>query len=145
MNMPAEAMLRDVQLDDKYTADQGQVYMTGTQALVRLPLMQRRRDLAAGLNTGATSAAIGDRRLVPTTRRCGAPKSILMSITCALFLGSMKIWRPPQSGERSSCISFRVRSTTACFQSGTGKGRALIEPAMPSATRIRRAAPSTVG
>ena len=52
MNMPAEAMLRDVQLDDKYTADQGQVYMTGTQALVRLPLMQRRRDLAAGLNTG---------------------------------------------------------------------------------------------
>jgi indolepyruvate ferredoxin oxidoreductase len=52
MNMPAEPMLRDVQLDDKYTADGGQVYLTGTQALVRLPLMQRRRDLAAGLNTG---------------------------------------------------------------------------------------------
>ncbi|MBU6191245.1 MAG: indolepyruvate ferredoxin oxidoreductase family protein, partial [Betaproteobacteria bacterium] len=52
MNMPAEPMLRDVQLDDKYTADSGQVYLTGTQALVRLPLMQRRRDLAAGLNTG---------------------------------------------------------------------------------------------
>ncbi len=52
MNMPAEPMLRDVQLDDKYTADRGQVYLTGTQALVRLPLMQRQRDLAAGLNTG---------------------------------------------------------------------------------------------
>ena len=52
MNRPAEPMLRDVQLDDKYTADSGQVYLTGTQALVRLPLMQRRRDLAAGLNTG---------------------------------------------------------------------------------------------
>lgn len=38
-------------LDDKYTLDDGRVYMTGIQALVRLPIMQRRRDLAAGLNT----------------------------------------------------------------------------------------------
>jgi indolepyruvate ferredoxin oxidoreductase len=52
MNMPAEPLLRDVQLDDKYTATSGKVYLTGTQALVRLPLMQRQRDLAAGLNTG---------------------------------------------------------------------------------------------
>ena len=52
MNMPAEPMLREVQLDDKYTAERGQVYLTGTQALVRLPLMQRQRDVAAGLNTG---------------------------------------------------------------------------------------------
>ncbi len=51
MNMPAEPMLREVQLDDKYTAESGQVYLTGTQALVRLPLMQRRRDLAAGNHT----------------------------------------------------------------------------------------------
>ncbi len=52
MNKPVEAHLRDVHLDDKYTATSGQVYLTGTQALVRLPLMQRQRDLAAGLNTG---------------------------------------------------------------------------------------------
>ncbi len=38
-------------LDDKYTLDSGRVFMTGTQALVRLPMMQRQRDLAAGLNT----------------------------------------------------------------------------------------------
>jgi indolepyruvate ferredoxin oxidoreductase len=43
--------LATVTLDDKYEADRGRVYLTGTQALVRLPLMQRRRDLAAGLNT----------------------------------------------------------------------------------------------
>ena len=38
-------------LDDKYTQATGKVLMTGVQALVRLPLMQRQRDLAAGLNT----------------------------------------------------------------------------------------------
>ncbi|WP_363321696.1 indolepyruvate ferredoxin oxidoreductase family protein [Pseudomonas sp. 21LCFQ02] len=38
-------------LDDKYTQTQGKALMTGIQALVRLPLMQRQRDLAAGLNT----------------------------------------------------------------------------------------------
>jgi indolepyruvate ferredoxin oxidoreductase len=41
-----------VTLDDKYTLDQGRVYLTGTQALVRLPIVQRQRDAAAGLNTG---------------------------------------------------------------------------------------------
>jgi indolepyruvate ferredoxin oxidoreductase len=41
-----------ISLDDKYTADRGAVYLTGTQALVRLPMTQMRRDRAAGLNTG---------------------------------------------------------------------------------------------
>lgn len=40
-----------VSLNDKYTLERGRVYITGIQALVRLPLMQRQRDLAAGLNT----------------------------------------------------------------------------------------------
>ncbi len=43
--------LRDVALDDKYTAAAGRVVMTGTQALVRLPLLQKARDRAVGLNT----------------------------------------------------------------------------------------------
>jgi indolepyruvate ferredoxin oxidoreductase len=38
-------------LDDKYTATGGTIYLSGIQALVRLPLMQRLRDQAAGLNT----------------------------------------------------------------------------------------------
>ncbi len=40
-----------ISLDDKYTLESGRVYMTGLQALVRLPIMQRQRDRAAGLNT----------------------------------------------------------------------------------------------
>ena len=43
--------LLKVSLDDKFTKKDGRIYLNGTQALVRLTLMQRRRDLAAGLNT----------------------------------------------------------------------------------------------
>ncbi|MFQ5784230.1 MAG: indolepyruvate ferredoxin oxidoreductase family protein [Alphaproteobacteria bacterium] len=43
--------LAAVTLDDKYARDEGRVFLTGTQALVRLPMMQRRRDAAAGLET----------------------------------------------------------------------------------------------
>ncbi len=40
-------------LDDKYTLEEGSVYLNGIQALVRLPLDQIRRDRRAGLRTGA--------------------------------------------------------------------------------------------
>ncbi|MDP6691325.1 MAG: indolepyruvate ferredoxin oxidoreductase family protein [Alphaproteobacteria bacterium] len=40
-----------VTLDDKYEQESGRVFMTGMQALVRLPMLQRQRDVAAGLNT----------------------------------------------------------------------------------------------
>ncbi len=40
-----------VTLDDRYARFDGRVFLTGIQALVRLPLLQRRRDRAAGLNT----------------------------------------------------------------------------------------------
>ncbi len=42
----------DYTLDDKYARTQGRIYLSGVQALVRLPMMQRLRDQAAGLNTG---------------------------------------------------------------------------------------------
>ena len=43
--------LMDVSLDDKYSLERGRVFLTGVQALVRLPMLQRQRDQAAGLNT----------------------------------------------------------------------------------------------
>lgn len=51
-NVRSEAkLLSDVTLDDKYTKFSGQIYLSGVQALVRLPLVQRLRDQAVGLNT----------------------------------------------------------------------------------------------
>ncbi|MEH6757405.1 MAG: indolepyruvate ferredoxin oxidoreductase family protein [Parasphingorhabdus sp.] len=44
-------MLREVTLDAKYTDTSGLVYMSGIQALVRLPMLQRERDRAAELDT----------------------------------------------------------------------------------------------
>ncbi len=49
---PVPLVFGDYALEDRYRLDKGRVYMTGIQALVRLPMMQRQRDLAAGLNTG---------------------------------------------------------------------------------------------
>ncbi len=40
-----------ITLDSRYTATSGRVFLSGTQALVRLPMLQRMRDEAAGLNT----------------------------------------------------------------------------------------------
>ncbi len=39
------------ELEAKYSRISGRVFLSGTQALVRLPMMQRERDAAAGLNT----------------------------------------------------------------------------------------------
>ena len=44
-------MLDNYELQDRYRRESGRVLMTGTQALVRIALMQRTVDEAAGLNT----------------------------------------------------------------------------------------------
>lgn len=51
MNAPLNTTKQNVTLDDKYTALNQHVFMNGTQALVRLPLLQKQRDQALGLNT----------------------------------------------------------------------------------------------
>jgi len=43
--------LHGASLDDKYSLTEGRVFLTGTQALVRLLILQRQRDEFAGLNT----------------------------------------------------------------------------------------------
>ena len=43
--------LMQVDLEDKYRLDAGRIYLSGIQALVRLPLLQRQRDRAHNLKT----------------------------------------------------------------------------------------------
>jgi len=61
---------QDATLDDRYLLERGRVFLTGIQALVRLPIDQARRDLALGLRTG--------------TFICGYPGSPLGSYDLAL-------------------------------------------------------------
>jgi indolepyruvate ferredoxin oxidoreductase len=55
MNAPLPDHIRQaletVQLDDKYALEHGRAFMSGVQALVRLPMLQRQRDAAQGKNT----------------------------------------------------------------------------------------------
>ncbi len=43
--------LTDTRIDDKYRQQRGRVFLTAVQALARLPMLQRERDRAAGLDT----------------------------------------------------------------------------------------------
>jgi len=55
MNAPLPESIRkaleSASLDDKYNLESGRAFMSGVQALVRLPMLQRQRDARAGLNT----------------------------------------------------------------------------------------------
>jgi indolepyruvate ferredoxin oxidoreductase len=55
MNAPLPEAIRralaEVTLDDKWTLEKGRAYMSGTQALLRLLMLQRQRDQLNGLNT----------------------------------------------------------------------------------------------
>jgi len=55
MNAPLPESIRkaleSVTLDDKYALEHGRAFMSGTQALVRLPMLQKKRDAMFGLNT----------------------------------------------------------------------------------------------
>jgi indolepyruvate ferredoxin oxidoreductase len=55
MNAPLPESIRQaletVTLDDKYTLDVGRAFMSGVQALVKLPMLQRQRDALQGKNT----------------------------------------------------------------------------------------------
>ena len=55
MNAPLPESIRrtleNATLDDKYTLGHGRAFMSGVQALVRLPMLQQTRDALAGVNT----------------------------------------------------------------------------------------------
>lgn len=55
MNAPLSTIqaqqLESISLDDKYSIDKGWTFMSGVQALVKLPILQRQRDALAGKNT----------------------------------------------------------------------------------------------
>ena len=56
--------LKNITLNDKYELENGKVYVTGTQALVRLPILQKKRLVQSEYSPGPLRQKIfGDPRL----------------------------------------------------------------------------------
>ncbi|WJR65307.1 indolepyruvate ferredoxin oxidoreductase family protein [Neorhizobium sp. CSC1952] len=68
---------RKVSLDDRYTLEKGRILVSGTQALIRLPMIQRQRDLARGLNTAGYVSGYRGSPLASFDREMGKAKKYL--------------------------------------------------------------------
>ncbi len=115
--------LAAVTLDDKYAVESGRIYLTGIQALVRLPMMQRRRDIAAGLNTagfisGYRGSPLGGLDQALWQRAASSSRRT----TSASSPASTRISPPPPSGARSRSSSSPAPNTTASSRMWYGKG-----------------------
>ena len=114
----------------------GRVYLTGTQALVRLPMMQRQRDQAAGLNTagfitGYRGSPLGglDQALVAGAGSSSSRNHIHFQPGVNEDLAATAVWGTPADRPvRRQQVRRRVR---AC---GTARARASTAPATCSAT-----------
>ena len=132
--MPPEAAAPPVSLEDKYTKE-GRVYVTGTQALVRLPLLQRQLDRAQGLRTagyisGYRGSPLGgfDREL----QRAGsilAENDIVFQPGVNEELAATAVWGAQQVGLRD-----RSEYDGVCSASGTARGRGWTVAGTPYAT-----------
>lgn len=73
MNAPLPEHIRQalasVSLDDKYALDGGSAFMSGVQALVKLPMLQQLRDRRAGKNTAGFISGYRGSPLGAMTRR----------------------------------------------------------------------------
>ncbi|MBR9830471.1 MAG: pyruvate ferredoxin oxidoreductase, partial [Oceanospirillales bacterium] len=95
--------LDDYRLEDRYLRDSGRVFLTGTQALVRIPLIQARLDQKNGLNTaglisGYRGSPLGayDQALWQTKKLLDAHKvdfipAINEDLAATIILGSQQV------------------------------------------------------
>ncbi len=120
----------DYRLEHRYVRERGRVYLTGVQALVRLPLMQRRRDLAAGLNTAGFISGYRGSPLGTYDLALWQAKAELEAHHVRFEPGRERRSRGDRGlGLAAGAISMGPPATTASSESGTGRGPASIAPA----------------
>ena len=97
--------------------------MTGMQALVRLPIQQRLRDAAAGLNTGGYISGYRGSPLGPLRHRIVARGGGAQAATTSSSAPASTRTSPrPRSGARSSLTSFPGATVDGVFGIWYGKG-----------------------
>ncbi len=91
----------NISLDDKFTLERGRAFMTGTQALIRLTMLQRQADEKAGLNTAGFISGYRGSPLGNVDLTAAKAKNIWPSTISSSIPASTKTWQRPQSGARS--------------------------------------------
>ena len=129
-----------VTLEDKYEVDSDRFYLTGTQALVRLPLLQRQLDVAAGLNTAGFVSGYRGSPLGQVDIQMWSARKYLAESQYYLSIDVV-------DGERE--IAFQRDAAGMAFMGSdpeTGRGsdrqKRYFSPAVIVRPRIERAAPS---
>lgn len=95
---------REINLQDKYTQTNGSVFITGVQALVRLPLEQRSRDIAAGINSAGFISGYRGSPLGTYDMQLVSAKKLLDEKNIHLWqglnedLGATAVWGSQQLG-----------------------------------------------
>lgn len=117
--------------------------MSGVQALVRLPMLQRQRDAAAGLNTagfisGYRGSPLGtyDQALWAAKKHLAA-NNIVFQPGVNEELGATAVW-----GTQQLDLYPQSKSSTASSASGTARARAWTAARTCSSTPTWRAPPS---
>ena len=119
--------LAAVTLEDKYKLDHGRVFLTGVQALARLPMLQHARDRAAGLNTagyvsgyrgsplGGLDTALHDAQRFLAEHNIKFQPGVNEDLAATAIWG----WPAPIAG----CVSFApiTATTSTALSSGTSK------------------------
>lgn len=142
---PKFVRLQDYRLDDNLTCDSGRILISGTQALVRLTLMQARLDRARGWNTagfvsgyrgsplGAVDQALWKAQALLDENKVRFMPAINEELGASAALGTQRVAGDPLR---------RVEESSQC---GTARGLVSIGLAMPCATAMPMVRPHVAG
>ena len=114
--------LHDVALDDKFDLGKQRIFLSGSQAVVRMLLMQRERDRLAGLDTAGFVSGYRGSPLGGLDQQLWRPRSISRIPASSSSRASTRNSRPPPAGGRSRPDCSAKASMTACFRVWYGKG-----------------------
>lgn len=142
---PKFVRLQDYRLDDNLTCDSGRILISGTQALVRLTLMQARLDRARGWNTAGFVSGYRGSPWGQWIRHCGRRRPYWTKTRCASCRRSTKSWARRPHWEPSGWPVTRCDALRESSQCGTARGLVSIGLAMPCATAMPMVRPHVAG
>jgi indolepyruvate ferredoxin oxidoreductase len=114
--------------DGRFTATAGRVYLSGVQALVRLTVVQRMRDAAAGLSTAGFVSGYRGSPLGGLDVEFVRARDVLSAHEIRFQPGVNEELAATAVWGHSRSIWSASRSSTVCSRCGTERGRASIAP-----------------